>query len=155
MERLTIASFITFSYDIGTQKVYNRGDLIRRHNQKDTDLESQGFSIILEGFVDVLDMSGEQLCTLGRGDFFGEQNFNNKTNGIESLGDLRAQSATTRILVVTRDHFHRVPNFEFNKLRTNTSRLSKVEQTQMYINKRATYAYKINTKLEKRKSNLI
>lgn len=151
-DRLTIASFITFSYDIGTERVYQKGDLIRKQNQKDDDLECQGFSVILEGFISVVDDIGEELCTLGRGDFYGEQNFNNLTKGIESLGDLRTQSDQCRVLVVPRNHFHRVPNFEFNKLKINTSRLSKREQTKMFIQKKAKYAYKIHAKKEKRKS---
>jgi len=103
----------------------------------------------------VIDEIGEQLCTIGRGDFFGEQNFNQNTNGIESLGNLVAQSTQVRILVVPRQHFHRVPNFEFNKLKINTSRLSKVEQTMMYIDKKAKYAYKMNSKKEKRRSVIV
>jgi hypothetical protein len=80
--------------------------------------------VILEGFVDVIEDS-EAICTLGRGDFFGENNFmEGKYTGIESLGELKA---STEVKMIILGHFYRIPTFELLKLKEMTGRFSKVE----------------------------
>jgi CRP-like cAMP-binding protein len=85
---------------------------------EEKDEYEKGFSVILEGFVDVKS-SGEQICLLGRGDFFGEENFDESISGIGLLGNLLAMTPA-RLLTIPRSYFYRIPMFELHKLRNNT-----------------------------------
>jgi hypothetical protein len=82
--------------------------------------------VILEGFVDVIE-DNEAIATLGRGDFFGENNFmEGKYTGIESLGELKA-STEVKMILLGNEYFYRIPTFELLKLKEMTGRHSKVE----------------------------
>ena len=69
--------------------------------------EEKGFCIILEGFVEVVDQ-GDSLAVLGRGDCFGLPNLHKDFVGIETLGELKAQTHV-KLLVIGPSYFYRIP----------------------------------------------
>ena len=69
--------------------------------------EERGLCIILEGFCEVLD-AGDKLADLGRGDCFGLPNLHKDFVGIETLGEIKAQT-NVKLLVIPPDQFYRIP----------------------------------------------